>query len=602
MRNLPVVRNRWRGGGFSTLEIIVAITLLGILLAAVGPQFISSNRATNRAKLISQAKGVVQGQLDAMRALPFRVAPAAGDYLDVLDRYYRNLTPPAASPVCGTSVAPKEPLASWSGYVSAASTARCSYEPAGAFYRYVLPMGSQGLPPNFAVVVGTQFVSATTPSTVLAPASSYNSQVPGRDRAPVQQVGVTATALFRDHGVWKPVTVYTQIAAHIPAEPQIKLAAGATAINIGSAAAGGLETVSMTGGQLDLTGSLFNTSEVKASLTAMNAANSTGVRKSGAALAVSAPYANVLNLNAGQGDLVSGCSSICWGATALSPFALSADNGLPRAGVVGIAGLINPVHTLLPDNVTRDGFQFRSGSVTLPGLRQDLVTLDATPPAGELLTDLAPTLVGGLYQCAPTLTGPTSHITASGYLNSKDETSATAPLSVEACSAAYTNVIRVLPTATAPDGLIRLKVRSSTRCTVSGVAHTPSATADYRAEVEYWKWTPPLLDLLGVVLVPGHGEYVSAGVITGSTTTDPLARVNPANIRVSDANFLGDYIESWAGLISTGVQKSVTGRTASLTVPAVVTVQTKPVRGSTDPASAVSLAVGTASCYAEDNR
>jgi type II secretory pathway pseudopilin PulG len=602
VRRLGVVARRWRDSGFSTLEIIVAITLLGILLTAVGPQFISSNRATNRAKLISQAKGVVQGQLDTMRALPFRVAPAAGDYLDVLDRYYRNLTPPASSPVCGTSVALNEPLASWSGYVSAASTARCSYEPAGAFYRYVLPVGSPGLPPNFAVVVDTQFVSATTPSTVLVPAGTYDTQIAGRDRAPVQQIGVTATALFRDHGVWKPVTVYTQIASHAPAEPQIKLAAGATAIDIGSAAAGGLETLSMTGGRLDLTGSLFNTSEVKASLMAMGAASSTGVRVSGASLAVSAPYTNVLNLDAGQGDLVSGCSSICWGATTLTPFVLSADNGLPRAGVLGLAGLINPVHTLLPDNVTRDGFQFRNGSVTLPGLQQTLVTLDATPPAGELLTDLAPTLVGGLYQCAPTLTGPTSHVTASGYLNSNDETAATAPLSVDACGAASTNVVRVLPTTTAPDGLIRIKVRSSARCQVSGVAHTPNATADYRAEVEYWKWTPALLNLLGVVLVPGYGEYVSAGVITPSTTTDPLASVNPANIRVSDTNFLGDYIESWTGLVSTGVQKSVTGRTASLTVPAVVTVQTKPVRGATDPASALSLALGTSSCYAEDNR
>jgi type II secretory pathway pseudopilin PulG len=606
VRNFAAVRNRWRDSGFSTLEIIVAITLLGILLTAVGPQFISSNRATNRAKLVSQAKGVVQGQLDAMRALPFRVAPAAGDYLDVLDRYYRNRTAPATNPVCGTATVPNQPLASWTGYVSAASAARCSYEPAGAFYRYVVPAGTEGLPSNFAVVIDTQFISATTPSTVLAPASTYNSQVAGRDRAPVQQIGVTATALFSDHGAWKPVTVYTQIASQTPAEPQIKLAAGATAIEIGSAAAGGLETLTMAGGQLDLTGSLFNTSEAKASLTSIGAASSTAGRQSGAALAVSAPYTNIVNLNTGQGDLVSGCSSICWGATVLSPFVVSADNGLPRAGVTGLAGLINPVHTLLPDNVTRDGFQFRTGSVTLPGLQQTLVSLDATPPAGELLTDLVPNLVGGLYQCAPTLTGPLSHVTASGYLNSTDETSASTPLSVDACGSARTNVIRVLPTATAPDGLVRIKVRSSARCQVSGAGHTPSATADYRAEVEYWKWTPALLNILGIVLFPGHGEYVSAGVIDENTAADPLASIDPATIRVSDSNFLGDYVESWAGLTSAGVQKAVTtpasGGTASLTVPAVVTVQTKPVRGAGDPASAVSLALGTASCYAEDNR
>ncbi len=602
MRDLTALRSRWRDRGFSTLEIIVAITILGVLLAAVGPQFVSSNRATNRAKLISQAKGVLQGQLDAMRALPFRVAPAAGDYLDVLDTYYRNTTAPAAAPVCGSTGSPSQPLASWTGYVSAASSARCGYEPTGAFYRYVVAAGTRSLPANIAVVIDTQFVSAATPSAVLVPVGTYNSQLAGRDRAPVQQVGVTATALFSDHGVWKPVTVYTQIASHTPATPQIKLAAGATAIEIGSAAAGGAEALTMTGGQMELTGSLFNTSEAKASLTSMGAASSTSGRQSGAALAVSAPYTNIVNLDAGQGELVSGCSSICWGATVLTPFVLSADNGLPSAGVAGIPGLINPVQTLLPDNLTRDGFRFRTGSVDLPGLSPDLVTLDATPPVPELLTNLAPSLIGGLYQCAPSLTGPLSHVTASGYLNSTDETAPTGPLSVDACGAARTNVIRVMPTASAPDGLIRITVRSSARCQVSGAAHTPNATADYRAEVEYWQWTPTLLFLGLPVLGTGVGGYVSAGVITPTTSTDPLGSVNLANVWVSDTNHLGDYIESWAGLTSAGVQKSVTGRVASLAVPAVVTVQTKPVRGADDPASAVSLAVGASSCYAEDNR
>ncbi|HUR74276.1 MAG TPA: type II secretion system protein [Sporichthya sp.] len=624
MRELSAPCRRWRDQGFSTLEIIVAISLLAILLTAVAPQFISTARAGNRAKLISQSKGVLQGQFDTMRALPFRVAPAAGDYLDVLDTYYRNVTAPGAVPVCGPAKSPNQPLASWTGYVSATNSARCAYEPAGAFYRYVVAAGTQGLRPGSALVVDTQFVSAATPSTVVAPTSTYNSQIAGRDRAPVQQIGVTATALFSDHGVWKPVTAYTQLASHTPATPQIKLAAGATAIEIGSAAAppaagADPERLSLTGGQMELTGSLFNTSEAKASLTSMSAASSTTGRQSGAALAVSAPYTNIVNLDTGQGDLVSGCSSICWGATTLTPFVLSADNGLPRAGVSGIPGLINPVQTLLPDNVTRDGFRFRTGSVTLPGLSPDLVTLDATPPPGELLTNLVPSLVGGLYLCAPSLTGPVSHVTSSGYLNSTDETTATAPLSVDACGGARTNVIRVLPTATAPDGLIRVTVRSSARCQVSGSTHTPSATADYRAEVEYWKWTPAIPGVPAVVVggitvvpailgIPGHGDYVSlpGGAITPSTATDLLAAVDPATIRVSDTNFLGDYVESWAGLTSSGVQKSVTtsptGGTASLTVPAVVTVQTKPVRGAADPASAVSLALGTANCYAEDNR
>lgn len=596
--------------GFSTLEIVVSVMIMGMVLAAIGPQFVSSFRATGTAKLASQAKGVLQGQLDTMRALPYRVAPSAGDHLDLLDTYYRNTTAPSTSPVCGSAGSWKQPLATWTGYVASGS-ARCGYEPAGALYRYVLAPGTNSLPANYAVVVDTQFVSATTPSAVVAPASTFNTQVAGKDRSPSPQVGVTTTVLYKDHANWKPVTVYTQIASHTPATAQLKLAAGATAIEIGSSApppsvGADAEDLSLTGGQLELSGSLFNTSEAKASLTSVGAASSVTGRQSGANLAVSAPYTNIVNLNTGQGDLVSGCSSICWGATVITPFIVSADNGLPRAGVQGIVGLINPVQTLLPDNVTRDGFRFRTGAVTLPGLSTELVTLDATPPASELLTDLVPNLVGGLYQCALSLTGPTSHVTASGYLNSTDDTAPSNPMTADACGAAKTNAVRILPTATAPDGLVRITVRSSARCTVTTAGHTPSVSKDYRAEVEYWKWTPSLLNILGIVILPGSGTYVSAGVITPSTTTDPLASVNLASIPVSDTNNLGDYIESWAGLTKTGVQSATTdtatGATASLTIPALVSIQTKPVRGSADPSSAVSISAGASSCYAEDNR
>lgn len=596
--------------GFSTLEIVVAVMLIGIVLAAIGPQFVSSFKATNTAKLSSQAKGVLQGRLDQMRALPFRVAPSAGDHLDLLDTFYRNTTTPTVTAVCGSSGSWKQPLATWTGYLPAGG-ARCGYEPAGALYRYVIAPGTNSVPANFAVVLDTQFVSATTPSAVVTPSSTFNTQVAGKDRSPAQQVGVTATVLYKDHANWKTVTVYTQIASHTPATAQIKLAAGATALEIGSSApppspGADAEDLTLTGGQMELTGSLFNLSEAKASLTSIGAASSVTGRQAGASLTVGAPYSNIVNLNIGQGDLVSGCSSICWGATVITPFIVNADNGLPRAGVDGIAGFVNPVQTLLPDNATRDGFRFRTGSVTLPGLSTDLVTLDATPPAGELLTDLAPNLVGGLYQCALSLTGPVSHVTASGYLNSTNETAPSNPYTADACGAAKTNAVRILPTTTAPDGLVRVTVRSSARCTVTGAGHTPSVSKDYRAEVEYWKWTPSLLNILGIVILPGHGSYVSAGVITPSTTTDPLASVNLASIPVSDTNNLGDYIESWAALTQSGVQSAMTdttvGATASLTVPAVVTIQTKPVRGSADPSSAVSIAAGASSCYAEDNR
>jgi hypothetical protein len=222
--------------------------------------------------------------------------------------------------------------------------------------------------------------------------------------------------------------------------------------------------------------------------------------------------------------------------------------------------------------------------------------MDAVPPIGDVLTNL----VGGLYNCAFSITAPISHLTGSGYMNSTDELAPSNPLSAEACGGAHSDVIRILPTALAPDGLIRVVARSAAKCTVAGVGHTTSTNVSYRAEVEYWKWTPAVV-VLGVELVPGHGQYVSAGVITPTTTTDPLASV-PMTTSVSNDKTLANYIDSMTGLTASQVTTRSANHVAQVTIPALVTVQTQPVAGAAAPATAVSIAVGASSCYAEDNR
>jgi hypothetical protein len=550
-------------------------------------------RATGKDKLISRAKGVLQGRLEGMRTMPFRVAPSAGDHIDLLDTYYRNRVAPTTTPACGTATAPTQPTAGWTGYVSATSAARCSYEPTGAFYRLVVPPGSADVPANFAVVVDTSFLSAGTSPTVLDVANPYDTQTVGRDRPPSSQVGVTATVLYLDHRRWVTVTTYTQISARTPADTRISLRARASTVELGAGLNDGT-SVSLTAGQLDLSGSLANTSQATAGLGAVGAASSALGRRDGAALAVNAPYTNAIQLNVPADGLLSNCSGSCWGATAIPPFVLAADHGLPRAGVTGLGTLLGPVQTTMPDNVTRDGFQFRAETPSLPGLQQPLVSLDATPAPGELLTNLA----NGLYGCAFGLLNPVSHLSGAGYLNSTDELSPVTPDSVEACGGARSDVIRVLPTTEAPDGLVRITARSYARCTVTGIAHVPTTAFDYSAQVEYWRWTPALV-LAGITLLPGHGQYVSAGTITPTTTTDPLASVSMLT-PVSDTRTLGDYIDSWGALPANQVGQSAANHVAQVTIPALVNVISRPV--STDPGTAVSLAVGAASCRAEDNR
>ena len=578
--------------GFSLLEIIAAIVFLGIAMAAAAPQMITSIRTTSKAKNVSRAKGVLQGQLDSMRTIPFRVAPSAGDHRDLLDTYFRNRSG-GGTPSCGSAKAPNVPLASWSGYVAAGSSARCAYEPAsGAMYRTVLTGGTGEVPAGFAVVVDTQFISSSTTPAVLDVLSTFDSQIAGRDRPPSAQVGVTATVLYSNYGRWIPVTVYTQIASRTPTDTRIRLEARATAAELGTTGTDG-DSISLTGGQLDLTGSLANSSVAQASLTAISGATGTGGRKNGAALAVSAPYTNLATVNVAADGLANGCSETCWGASALPPFLVAADRGLPRAGVTGLPSVLNPVQTTLPDNATRDGFQFRGSAPDLPGLSSQLVSMDSTPPVGELVSNLAT----GLFHCAFSIVGPVSHLTTSGYLNSTDELAATNPLSVEACGGARSNVIRLLPTTLAPDGLVRVAVKSSARCTVTGAAHVPTTSRDYRAEISYFRWTPgPVVD--GVAM-PGSGAYVSAGTVTPSTLVDPLAAI-PLTTPVSDTETLATYIDSWSGLTVDRVTNTAAGHVAEVTIPALFTLQTQPLAGA--PETALSFAAGAASCRAEDNR
>ncbi len=71
---------------------------------------------------------------------------------------------------------------------------------------------------------------------------------------------------------------------------------------------------------------------------------------------------------------------------------------------------------------------------------------------------------------------------------------------------------------------------------------------------------------------------------------------------MSTTRTLGDYIESWAGLTQDRVTRVAAQHVAEVTIPALVTVQTKAVAGSDAPETAVSVAIGAASCRAEDNR
>ena len=119
------------------IEVIVAMGIFLVVMAAVFPQVMAGIRGTSRASQLTEAKGVIEAQLELMRNLPWHVAPDAGDYIDVLDRYYPDLGV-AATTVTTATCAGLPDDTSWTGYVKATS-ARCpEYETtSGAFFRTV---------------------------------------------------------------------------------------------------------------------------------------------------------------------------------------------------------------------------------------------------------------------------------------------------------------------------------------------------------------------------------------------------------------------------------------------------------------------------------
>lgn len=568
--------------GFTLLEVLVSLGVLTVVMVALLPQLIVGIQATGTARLVSQAKGVAQGQLERMRNLPYSIAPAAGDYVDLLDYHYRDLTAPASPAQCTGTAGWTLPTASWSGYV-APGGARCSYEPAtGAFYRSVVTQPAGSGIGAFTLVVDTQFLSQATPPVSLTPAGGFDTQVAGRDQPASAQVGATVTVFYDSRGSVKPVSTYTQITRRTPAADRVRVESTARAVDVGSVTSAGVP-LTLSAGVLDLRGSLAYGSTVGASLASASAQLATGEQGGGADADLSAPptQSGAPTSSAPDGLPTYGCAYACWGSTRVAAPAVSADQGLPNAGTA-----TSPAQALVTDATSNDGLTFGNAAdagnyLASLALRPALVRLDPS----------ASPVPSGLAGCAPGTGGTPAHVVADGFLRTTSTSDASTPGGrVESCSVARATPIQLFPTDFAPDGVVRVELqRASASCVVQGSPQTAAASYDYRAVVSAYD---------------GAG-YVELATITPGQTTDGLGAVD-LTMAVGDGRTLGDYISSWSGLTASRVVTRQEPGVAEVKLPGVVTIATKPVRtdgtGATDPASAVSLTVGALECLAEDLR
>lgn len=563
--------------GFSLIEVIVALGILMVLVTVLLPQLVVGIRSTSTSRLVTQAKGMAQAELERMRNLPYHVSFDAGNFRDVLDYYYTNLTP-ATTPSCMDGAKFRPPLASWSGYVTPTAT-RCSYEPAtGAFFRTVREVPAAKGISAFTIVTSTQFLSGSTPPTPVTPASVYNTQSSTNSEPASAQIGATVTVLYTERASLRPTSVSTQIARQPPAKNRVRAQASATAVEVGSMTPDAIPVpITLTAGLLNLSGSLTHSSNVIATLAAVSAGLGTGEEAAGASKTSAAPPAGTASVVTGIAGALGavGCDYACWAPSRVDAPALSVANGLPSIGSPA-----SPAQALLTDKTSNNGLSFGNGPASSyrPGLKLSL-------PIVRIDNDAVAAVSGVSAACALGTTGTSSFVTASGYLT-------TTATGVEACAASRSSSVSLLPTTFAPRGIVQVELRkAAVRCQVTGAGHVASIARDYEAVVRYWDGT----------------KYVTAGTITPSTTPDPLDAINLDTTPTGDGKMLGDYIDAWSGMRPGDVTTSTSSGTAGVKLPGIVSVTTTAVRTDAtittgDPVSAVSLTVGALSCSATDAR
>ena len=570
-RNSGILRRlsarRDADGGFSLIEVLVAITLLGLMGAAIVPLLVTGLRASVIAKLDTGAKNLSQQRFELMRNLPFRIAydPTISTGVDLLDTYFPNLAAPA-----GGITTP--------GYVT--TQPRRTGEPtAGPFYRskFVETVGTT----EYTEYVATQFLTpATTPKVAVTPPATYSTTSSGFDRAPSTLVGVTVVTEWVYGTKSKRLTVYSEISDVAPGAPLVTLQARGTALRISSTVGLGVDQTDLLleSGVVNIDGGLSAGATAATTATGGFASSTPGSRVNGASVSKSAPpdsaASSLNNTNSydldWQGDLVARIPR-----TQVDGVAAKTAGGEPIIGTAALPvkatsfGSTDLRFTNIP-NIDNAKFGFNPGSNYI-----------ARQPANASTQQAQATAYAGSI-------GGTAHSTTVGLT-------------------ASTSVVDVLQTNFAPEGIIQMQLLSSSlTCSSNGVSAT--ATPAYNAQIRFRTYTfDPLF--------PSFGTYNWSGWTTLNNTqvTDPLAGVNltpgPGGVAVGYHNgqvrYLGEYVQGVSSLTASGLTSakvvSPDGNRMEARPSALVSVNTVPLRAAED-LSSVSVGLGVLSCVAEDNR
>lgn len=427
---------RGRGeDGFSLVEILVSIAIFGVVSAAVLPLLLAGIRGGTVAKLSTQAKGLAQERMELMRNLPFHIAQQNGDYLDVLDIYFRDLVTTApATPVVG------DPCAS-RGYVTASKSYECS-----------TPATMVG-PTTFTQQVVTRFVAAD--GAVVTPRAGYKSWQSGVDSPASNLLDVVITTRWKLGSADKEFVLRSRITNSTTTAPLVTSQIRGSAVKVTGATAAG-EVLQFEAGLVSADGSKATASSANA--TAVGAYASRGVvgNARGAEMTLAAPPNDVRGGDSADQRELGSCAVVCFGNSKVKGVTSAVvSTGVPQVGVDGATKGLQAELSNSGDSVAR-GFSFSN---------TDLGTAGASLGIGQL--PLFSAIDGGSGSLAA----------SEGYLDAK----ATGATSVTAQVKATTQSLRLFRTTMAPQGLLQITLARASLTCVDGAG--AGVTADWLAEV-----------------------------------------------------------------------------------------------------------------------
>jgi prepilin-type N-terminal cleavage/methylation domain-containing protein len=577
--------SRWRdlfrrttgdASGFALVEIIVALSVIGLAAAASTPLLITGIDASVTARMNTQAKNLAQQRIESMRDLQFHVDRQNGPFIDLLDIYYTDRSTTAVTRTRANEVE----VGQW---VSGGAAAPA---PSGPFYKIqVAQVPGSAL---FSQTIYTQFLDYNGSPVAATAFANYNSQTEGLDSPPTNMVGVTVVTSWTRAGSSHSYASYTRIADSRGAGSSVTSQASGNFLRL---SATGASANSLSVDLLDsmASGALSTGSLATADIRSLQATDAAADGYAGATAVATSPSGggsqnSPVSAFSSTGDTAN-CGWVSAGITQVADVSAATTSGLPQVPS-DLDVNVPPTHQsgaqLMGGSSDRCGsFGFSNQSTSY----DSNLMLASNVPLVRLANDTSTTLVAN----------STSWVNASAAVGTSHSVTSGA-------GAGSSKTLQLFPGASfVTDGYGVLDVRLTTgviACSstvVSGV-NTSASTGSWSITIDYWRAS----DLLG------HGTRTTLGTYTwnsatGSGSADPLASVNPASLIVYQNGLtvlhLSDYISSWSTARSI-VENPGSGLHQ---LNGIVSITTQPVR-SGDLLSAVGVLLGNLSCVADDSR